>query len=176
MGVTEQCWDAIKRTFPDAIYLPYNGIFEKNIDRNIDRNIDNDNENDVEKSGDKNVGRNNGRNFFRKSIDRNIAKNDNENNNEETAGDLNDVWLCLDCLNERQEGTDECNNQKASRTIELSDINLLNLYNTKRNRNDNKTRHVIKAQKKTVEERNEEMITEMDTNRMLTADDKRYAD
>ena len=54
--------------------------------------------------------------------------------------DLMDAWLCSECQADRQQGADECTSQKASRTLELTDSNLLTLYNTKRGRNNNSNR------------------------------------
>ena len=87
------------------------------------------------------------------------------NSSEDCPDDPGADWICPHCQNEKQEGADESNNQKASRTLELSDPHLLTLYNSTRGRNKKKSRCVHKAQKKVVdavEENSEEMVIDVD--------------
>ena len=100
------------------------------------------------------------------------------NDSDDLSEDSVDCWLCPDCLNEKQEGVDETYNQKASRTLELTDPNLLSLYNSMRSRNKKKSRGVQKAPKKvvdSVEGKNEDMIINIDEDAILPQrDDNRY--
>ena len=94
-----------------------------------------------------------------------IGSSSCSNDSDELSDDSVDCWLCPECLNERQEGVDETFNQKASRTLELRDPNLLSLYNSMRSRNKTKSRGIQKAPKKVVnamEEKNEEMAINRD--------------
>ena len=130
--VTSASWLAVKRMFPDAIHLPFRGP----IDCSGGRLICDINDINYRNSGNN---ENNG----------NMSAKDRE---KERQREGENAWLCHDCVNEKQEGAEECISQKASRILEVSDPILLALYNATRGRRRNRSRGVLKAAKKAIGE------------------------
>lgn len=119
-------WRAIVKEFPHAIPLPSAGPTSSS---GCDR-----------ENSDSNTG---------------ICDNNTHNNNSDPSFSENNTnaWLCAECQSDKQEDADEFSNQKASRTLEVSDPVLLSLYNTTRGRGGNRLRNAIRGPKKvTVED------------------------
>ena len=124
--VTGEAWRAIVMEFPHAIPLPSTGPTSSS-GRDSEWN-------------DSNTG---------------ICDNNTHNTNSDLSSSESNTnaWLCAECQSDKQEDADEFSNQKASRTLEVSDPVLLSLYNTTRGRGGNRLRTAIRGPKKvTVED------------------------
>jgi hypothetical protein len=122
----------LHRAFPSAIHLPYRGV-------KASSDHDNCNSNGRSSSSSSSGGSNGSRN--------------NNNNHCTDTTDYSNIWLCLECQNEKLEGAEDLTTQKAHRSLEISELCLLSLYNTTRGRKKNKGRAMIRPPKKSVDDK-----------------------
>jgi hypothetical protein len=123
----------LHRAFPSAIHLPYRGM--KAISDH-----DNCNSNGGSSSSGSSCGSNGSRNNSYHCTD---------------SADYSNTWLCVECQNVKLEGAEDLTTQKAYRSLEISELCLLSLYNTTRGRKKNKGRAMIKPPKKSADDRTE---------------------
>ena len=119
--VTGEAWRAIVKEFPHAIPLPSTGPTSTS-----------------------------GRDCGRSDSNTGICDDNTHNTNSDPLSSENNInaWLCAECRSDKQEDADEFSNQKASRTLEVSDPVLLSLYSTTRGRGGNRLRTAIRGPKK----------------------------
>jgi hypothetical protein len=120
--------------FPSAIHLPYRGVKASS---------DHDNCNSNGSSSSSTSGGSNG------------SRINNNNQHSTDTTDYSNIWLCLECQNEKLEGAEDLTTQKAHRSLEISELCLLSLYNTTRGRKKNKGRAMIRPPKKSADDKTE---------------------
>ena len=168
--VSGAAWDAIKKEFPLAVYLPVRGPNHNgHHNNNNGNNTANSTAHNGSSGGDvKVVGsvtRNSSSSSSTHPLD--CCSNDETDTEPLSCEDFSNAWLCKECQNDKQEDADEFSTQKATRAHEVSCPHLYSLYSAARARNKNRVRMALKGNKRVLEDRDVDCVVDVEG---MTAD------